>query len=103
MPSQKLCFANNRSPFTNPKKHAIEGLQGHDENYLKAAACAKHFAVHSEPESVRHEFDAVTSEQDLRETYLPAFEACVKEAKVEAVMGRTTARTVFPAVGITGF
>lgn len=65
----------------------IQGLQGHDENYLKAAACAKHFAVHSGPESMRHEFDAVVSEQDLRETYLPAFEACVKEANVEAVMG----------------
>lgn len=65
----------------------IEGLQGHDENYLKAAACAKHMAVHSGPEEVRHEFDVHVSEQDLRETYLPAFEACVKEAKVEAVMG----------------
>lgn len=65
----------------------IQGLQGHDENYLKAAACAKHFAVHSGPEDVRHSFDAVVSEQDLRETYLPAFEACVREGKVEAVMG----------------
>lgn len=65
----------------------IEGLQGHDENYLKAAACAKHFVVHSGPEELRHEFDAQASEQDLYETYLPAFEACVKEAKVEAVMG----------------
>lgn len=65
----------------------IEGLQGHDENYLKVAACAKHFAVHSGPESLRHEFDAEVSEQDLRETYLPAFQACVEEAGVEAVMG----------------
>lgn len=65
----------------------IMGLQGHDEKYLKTAACAKHFAVHSGPESVRHSFDAKVSEQDLRQTYLPAFEACVKEAKVEAVMG----------------
>ncbi len=65
----------------------IEGLQGHDENYLKAAACAKHFAVHSGPEAIRHSFDAVATKQDMRETYLPAFEACVKEAKVEAVMG----------------
>ena len=63
------------------------GLQGHDEDYLKAAACAKHFAVHSGPESVRHEFNAEVSEQDLRETYLPAFKACVQEGKVEAVMG----------------
>jgi len=65
----------------------VEGIQGHDENYLKAAACAKHFAVHSGPESIRHSFDAVTSKQDLYETYLPAFKACVQEAKVEAVMG----------------
>ncbi len=65
----------------------INGLQGHDENYLKVAACAKHFAVHSGPEDLRHGFDAVVSPQDLYETYLPAFEACVKEAKVETVMG----------------
>ncbi|MDE6750010.1 MAG: glycoside hydrolase family 3 C-terminal domain-containing protein [Lachnospiraceae bacterium] len=65
----------------------IEGLQGHDENYMKAAACAKHFAVHSGPEDLRHEFDAVVSKQDMYETYLPAFKACVQEAKVEAVMG----------------
>ena len=65
----------------------VEGLQGHDENYLKAAACAKHFAVHSGPEDVRHSFNAIASKQDMYETYLPAFKACVQEAKVEAVMG----------------
>ena len=65
----------------------MEGIQGHDENYLKAAACAKHYAVHSGPEDLRHEFDAKVSRQDLYETYLPAFKACVQEAKVEAVMG----------------
>lgn len=65
----------------------IEGLQGHDENYMKAAACAKHFAVHSGPEDIRHSFNAEVSRQDLYETYLPAFKACVKEAKVEAIMG----------------
>lgn len=65
----------------------VEGIQGHDENYMKAAACAKHFAVHSGPEDLRHEFDARASKQDLYETYLPAFKACVQEAKVEAVMG----------------
>lgn len=65
----------------------VEGLQGHDENYMKAAACAKHFAVHSGPEDLRHEFDAKASRQDMYETYLPAFKACVQEAKVEAVMG----------------
>lgn len=65
----------------------IEGLQGHDEDHLKAAACAKHFAVHSGPEPERHHFNAVASVQDMRETYLPAFKACVQEANVETVMG----------------
>lgn len=64
----------------------IEGLQG-DGEYLKLAACAKHFAVHSGPEKLRHAFDAKASEKDLWETYLPAFEAAVKEADVESVMG----------------
>ncbi len=65
----------------------INGIQGHDQKYLKAAACAKHFAVHSGPEDIRHSFNAEVSNQDLYETYLPAFKACVKEAGVEAVMG----------------
>ena len=65
----------------------IEGMQGKDEKYLKVAACAKHFAVHSGPEDVRHSFNAEVSKQDLYETYLPAFKACVKEGKVETVMG----------------
>ncbi|MCF0130492.1 MAG: glycoside hydrolase family 3 C-terminal domain-containing protein [Pseudobutyrivibrio sp.] len=65
----------------------INGIQQEDNGVLKAAACAKHFAVHSGPEDIRHEFNAEVSQQDLRETYLPAFEACVKEAHVEAVMG----------------
>ncbi|HHV93487.1 MAG TPA: glycoside hydrolase family 3 protein [Firmicutes bacterium] len=65
----------------------IKGLQGDHPRYLKAAACAKHYAVHSGPEPKRHEFDAVVSEKDLRETYLPAFRDAVKEGKVEAVMG----------------
>lgn len=64
----------------------IKGLQG-DGEYMKTAACAKHFAVHSGPEALRHEFNATCSVKDLNETYLPAFEACVKEAKVESVMG----------------
>ena len=64
----------------------VEGLQG-DGEYLKTAACAKHFAVHSGPEDLRHEFNAVASLKDMEETYFPAFEALVKEAKVEAVMG----------------
>lgn len=77
----------------------INGLQGHDENYLKAAACAKHFAVHSGPEAVRHEFDAVVSKQDLRETYLPAFQACVQEAHVESVMGAYNRTNGVPCCG----
>lgn len=65
----------------------IRGMQGNDENYFKAAACAKHFAVHSGPEAERHSFDAAVTKQDMFETYLPAFEACVKEGNVETVMG----------------
>jgi beta-glucosidase len=64
----------------------VKGLQG-DHEYLKTSACAKHFAVHSGPESLRHEFNAEVSQKDLNETYLPAFEAAVKEGKVESVMG----------------
>ena len=63
----------------------VKGLQG-DGPVMKAAACAKHFAVHSGPESMRHSFNAMASEKDLAETYLPAFKALV-DAKVEAVMG----------------
>ena len=65
----------------------INGIQGHHDKYLKAAACAKHFAVHSGPEDERHSFNAIASVKDMRETYLPAFKACVKEADVEVVMG----------------
>ncbi len=65
----------------------VKGMQGNDEKYLKTAACAKHFAVHSGPEDLRHSFDARVSKKDLYETYLPAFKALVQEAKVEAVMG----------------
>ncbi|PWJ37927.1 glycoside hydrolase family 3 C-terminal domain-containing protein [Sediminitomix flava] len=65
----------------------VNGLQGNDETYLKTAACAKHFAVHSGPEELRHEFNAEPSKKDFYETYLPAFEALVKEGKVEGVMG----------------
>ncbi|CCZ63002.1 glycoside hydrolase family 3 N-terminal domain-containing protein [Hungatella hathewayi] len=64
----------------------VKGLQG-DGEVMKAAACAKHYAVHSGPESLRHEFDAEVSKKDLWETYLPAFEALVREAEVESVMG----------------
>ena len=63
----------------------VKGLQGNDSRYLKASACAKHFAVHSGPEANRHTFNAVVDEKDLRETYLYAFEKLVN-AGVESVM-----------------
>jgi len=65
----------------------IRGLQGDDPKYVKAMACAKHFAVHSGPESERHRFNAAPSERDLYETYLPQFEAAVRDAHVGIVMG----------------
>ena len=64
----------------------VKGLQG-DGQYLTTAACAKHYAGHSGPEAQRHRFNAEICEKDLNETYLPAFEALVKEAHVESVMG----------------
>ena len=67
-------------------KAYVRGLQG-DGEILKTAACAKHFAVHSGPEAIRHHFDAKATPKDMEETYLPAFEALVTEADVEAVMG----------------
>ncbi len=65
----------------------VKGLQGNDPKYFKAIATAKHFAVHSGPEPLRHSFDATVSKEDLYETYLPAFEALVKEGKVYSLMG----------------
>ena len=65
----------------------VKGLQGDDPRYLKLVATPKHYAVHSGPEPDRHHFDARADERDLRETYLPAFKACVKEAKAVSVMG----------------
>lgn len=76
----------------------IKGLQGGGK-YLKVAACAKHFAVHSGPEAIRHSFDAVAGKKDMAETYLPAFEAAVKEAKVESVMGAYNRVNGEPACG----
>jgi len=65
----------------------VRGLQGDDARYLKLVATPKHFAVHSGPEAERHRFDARVDERDLRQTYLPAFEACVQEGKAASVMG----------------
>jgi beta-glucosidase len=64
----------------------IKGLQGDDPKYLKTVATAKHYAVHSGPESLRHTFDAVVDARDLWETYLPQFEAAVKEGGAFSVM-----------------
>ena len=64
----------------------VKGLQGNDSVFLKSSACAKHFAVHSGPESLRHEFNATASDHDLYDTYLPAFYRLIKEAKVSGVM-----------------
>jgi beta-glucosidase len=64
----------------------VKGLQGDDPRYLKVVATPKHYAVHSGPEPERHRFDAVASERDMRETYLPAFRATVMEAKAASVM-----------------
>ena len=76
----------------------IRGLQGNGK-YLKTAACSKHFAVHSGPESLRHHFDARVNQKDLNETYLPAFEITVKEAEVESVMGAYNRVNGEPACG----
>ena len=77
----------------------IRGLQGDDPDHLKSAACAKHFAVHSGPEAIRHEFDAKASKHDMYDTYLYAFKRCVKDAKVEAVMGAYNRVNGEPACG----
>src|SRR5262245_41067027 len=65
----------------------IRGIQGDDAHYLKAAATAKHFAVHSGPEEGRYDFNARPSERDLYDSYLPHFEAAVREGHVASIMG----------------
>ncbi|KAA8483422.1 beta-glucosidase [Arcticibacter tournemirensis] len=64
----------------------VRGLQGNDPKYLQAAACAKHYAVHSGPEPLRHVFDVDVSSYDLWDTYLPAFKKLVVSSKVAGVM-----------------
>jgi len=75
----------------------VKGLQGDDPKYLKVVATAKHFAVHSGPEPLRHVFNAKVSESDLRETYLPAFRTLVKDAGVASVMGAYNMFRDYPA------
>ena len=65
----------------------VKGLQGNDPKYLKTAACAKHFAVHSGPEKERHTNNVIVTKRELYDTYLPAFHKLVTDANVEAVMG----------------
>lgn len=65
----------------------IKGVQSDDDDYLKAAACVKHFVAHSGPEQGRHGFNSEVSKKDFYETYFPAFERCIKDAEVEGVMG----------------
>jgi beta-glucosidase len=64
----------------------IKGMQGDDDKYLKTVATVKHFAVHSGPEPARHTFDAMVSERDLRESYLPHFEMAIREGGAQSVM-----------------
>lgn len=78
----------------------VKGLQGDHPKYLKVAACAKHYAVHSGPEKLRHEFDAKANMKDLWETYLPAFKALV-DNKVEAVMCAYNSTNGEPCCGNT--
>jgi beta-glucosidase len=65
----------------------VKGMQGNDPKYLKLVATPKHYAVHSGPEPLRHEFNALVSKKDLFETYLPAFKACIQEAGAASIMG----------------
>jgi beta-glucosidase len=77
----------------------VTGLQGNDPKYLKAAACAKHYAIHSGPESSRHTFDVNVSNHDLWDTYLPAFRQLVVNAKVAGVMCAYNAYAGQPCCG----
>jgi len=77
----------------------VKGLQGNDPKYLKAAACAKHYAVHSGPEPSRHVFNVDVSNYDLWDTYLPAFKKLVVDAKVAGVMCAYNALKTQPCCG----
>jgi beta-glucosidase len=80
-------------------KAFVEGLQGNDPKYLKAAACAKHYAIHSGPESSRHTFDVNITDHDLWDTYLKAFHELVVNAKVAGVMCAYNAYAGQPCCG----
>ncbi len=80
-------------------KSFVEGLQGNNPKYLKAAACAKHYAIHSGPESSRHTFDVNITDHDLWDTYLKAFRELVVDAKVAGVMCAYNAYAGQPCCG----
>lgn len=80
-------------------KAFVRGLQGDDPKYLKAAACAKHYAVHSGPEPLRHVFDVTASPYDLWDTYLPAFRELIVNANVAGVMCAYNAYAKQPCCG----
>ncbi|MDB5270717.1 MAG: glycosyl hydrolase [Hymenobacter sp.] len=77
----------------------VKGFQGDDPKYYKVTACAKHFAVHSGPEKIRHEFNAQISDYDLWDTYLPAFRDLIVDAKVAGVMCAYNAYAGQPCCG----
>lgn len=79
----------------------VKGIQGDHPDYMLAMACAKHYAVHSGPERERHRFNAVISDRDLYETYLPQFERVVREGKVAGVMSAYNAVNGVPATAST--
>ena len=79
----------------------IQGMQGDDPKYMLVMACAKHYAVHSGPEPLRHRFDVYPSERDLYETYLPHFEAAVREGHVGQFMSAYNAVDGEPAPSST--
>lgn len=79
----------------------VKGLQGNDPKYLKVVATAKHYAIHSGPESLRHNFNVQISERDLRETYLPAFRTLVKDGDVYSIMGAYNQFNGFPCCAST--
>jgi len=79
----------------------VKGLQGGDPKCLKLVATPKHFAVHSGPEALRHQFDARVSPKDMRETYLPAFRDCVVEGAAESVMAAYNRTNGEPCSGST--
>lgn len=77
----------------------VRGIQGDDPKYLRAVSTPKHFAVHSGPEPLRHGFDAKVTEKELREIYLPAFEACVREGKAASIMSAYSGFNGVPDTG----